>query len=50
MTDRHAGYVVTLANDVLSVEPITGGFDVHIAEQRVRAEVRDKLLVVLREI
>jgi DNA replicative helicase MCM subunit Mcm2 (Cdc46/Mcm family) len=68
MTDRHAGYVVTLANDireddaeavigalrmvkgVLSVDPITGSFDVHIAEQRVRAELRDKLLGILREI
>lgn len=61
MTDRHAGYVVTLAADlreddaqatinairmirgVVSVEPVLGGVDVHIAEERAEAQWRQRI-------
>ena len=62
MTDRHAGFIVTLKNDtrddddaeaivtalrmvkgVLSVKPIPADFGQHLADERARAELRDKL-------
>jgi len=68
VTDRHAGYVVTLAKDVreddaeeiltalrmvkgvLSVEPIIADFKLHMAEERVRAEYRSKLIEFVRSL
>lgn len=67
MTDRHAGYVVTLADDlreddaqaiiaalhlikgVLSVEPVAGDYQLHVAKERVRDEYRQKLITLLKE-
>lgn len=66
MTDRHAGYVVTLEQDireddaadiltaigmirgVVSCEPVRGGSNQHIAEERVRRELEGKLWKLLR--
>lgn len=68
MTDRHAGYVVTLAEDVreddaqdilnalrmvrgvLSVEPVRADAQLSIATGRARAETREKLLALLKEL
>lgn len=68
MTARHAGYVVTLAEDireddaehiltalrmisgVVSVKPVTANFEQVIARERVHAEVREKVLVLLKEL
>ena len=62
MTDRHAGYVVTLEEDireddaanivcalnmvegVLSVRPVVGSVDIHIAEERARTRLLTKVL------
>lgn len=66
MTDRHAGYLVVLEEDirqddalwtinaikhikgVVSVKPVIGSFDVHIAEERVRIEIWEKIRALLR--
>lgn len=68
MTERHAAYLVTLAEDireddaehiinalrmvrgVLSVEPVTAGLDLSIAEERAKAEMREKLITLLKEL
>lgn len=68
MTARHAGYVVTLAEDireddaehiltalrmisgVVSVKPVTANFEQVIARERVHAEVREKVLELLKEL
>ena len=68
MTERHAGYVVTLAEDlreedaehvinalrmvrgVLSVEPVRASLDLTVATERVKAETRERLLALLKEL
>lgn len=68
MTDRYAGFLVTLESDireddaegiltalrmvrgVVSVEPVpTSPVELHIARQRVRLELEQRLLAVLRQ-
>lgn len=68
MTDRHAGYVVVLDDDireddaqfvinalrmvkgVVAVEPVAGDHQLLIAQQRVRAEARERVVALLREL
>jgi uncharacterized membrane protein len=65
MTDRLAGFIVTLAEDtreddaeatiaavrqikgVLSVEPVVSDHILHMAEQRARHELREKLFAAI---
>lgn len=67
MTDRLAGFVVTLEQDlrdddaqatiaairqikgVISVEPVLGGPDIHIAEERARLNITTRLYDALRK-
>jgi len=69
VSDRHAGYIVTLTDDirdelasegivvalqmvkgVLSVEPIIADFNLHMAQERVRAEYRSKMIEFVRSL
>lgn len=68
MTARHAGYVVTLADDireddaehiinalrmirgVLSVEPVIADLRMSMAVERAKAQARDKLADMLRDL
>ncbi len=65
MTDRFAGYIVVLEDNVrsddaevitkaiaqlrgvVSVIPVVSNIEIHIAEERVRRELGDKLLQVV---
>lgn len=68
MTDRHAGYIVRLAEDlrdddsayviaairmikgVAAVEPIPGDHQLHIATERAREEIADRLYALVKEL
>lgn len=68
MTARHAGYIVTLAEDireddaehimtalrmisgVVSVKPIAADFQQVVAREQAHAEVREKILRLLKEL
>lgn len=68
MSERHAGYIVTLADDiraddaehiltalrmisgVVSVKPVAADFSQVVARERVHAEVREKVLALLKEL
>lgn len=68
MTGRHAGYIVTLADDireddaehiltalrmisgVVSVKPVTSDMGMVVARERVHADVREKILRLLKEL
>lgn len=68
MTGRHAGYIVTLADDireddaehiltalrmisgVVSVKPVTADMGMVVARERVHADVREKILRLLKEL
>ena len=68
MTDRHAGYIVQLTDDlrdddsqyviaallmikgVVSVKPVPADYQLHIATERARTEIADKLYALVKEL
>lgn len=46
---EHIANAIRMIKGVVSVEPVIGGADVHIAEARANQQWRDRILSLLRE-